>query len=149
MCERFTYRLTWKLPDRFPQPTACFLSEQWTVDDPKATFYVEFKPVNDASVPGAMKVVGRTLQDFAEAGRDPKEAMVAFRDWIASVAKNARPVFVGFNATFDWAFVNFYFHQLPGRESLRNWRNRYQVLLHGAERSHMGRHAVEPDREGI
>jgi len=84
------------------------------VDDPKATFYIELKPVNDASVPGAMKVVGRTLQDFAEAGRDPKEAMAAFRDWIASVAKNARPVFVGFNATFDWAFVNFYFHQYLG-----------------------------------
>jgi ribonuclease T len=84
------------------------------VDDPKATFYVELRPVNDASVPGAMKVVGRTLQDFARAGRDPKEAMAAFRDWVGSVAKNGKPVFVGFNATFDWAFVNFYFHQYLG-----------------------------------
>jgi ribonuclease T len=84
------------------------------VDDPKSTFYIELKPINDASVSGAMKVVGRTLQDFAEAGRDPKEAMAAFRDWIASVAKHARPVFVGFNATFDWAFVNFYFHHYLG-----------------------------------
>jgi hypothetical protein len=58
------------------------------VDDPKATFCIELRPVNDASVPGAMKVVGRTLQDFAQAGRDPKEAMEMFRDWLASVAKN-------------------------------------------------------------
>jgi ribonuclease T len=84
------------------------------VDDPQATFYVEFKPLNDRSVPAAMKVVGRTLQDFARTGRDPKDAMAGFRDWLGSVAKAATPVFVGFNATFDWAFVNFYFHQYVG-----------------------------------
>ena len=84
------------------------------VDDPNATFYVELRPVNDAWVAGAMKVVGRALQDFARVGRDPKEAMAGFRDWLALVADNAKPVFVGFNATFDWAFVNFYFHQYLG-----------------------------------
>jgi DNA polymerase III epsilon subunit-like protein len=80
------------------------------VDDPKSTFYVEFRPVNDKSVPEAMKVVGRTLQEFEQSGRDPKDAMIAFRDWLSSIAKGKKPVFVGFNATFDWAFVNFYFH---------------------------------------
>ena len=84
------------------------------VDDPNKTFYVKLKPVNDKFVPDAMKVVGKTLQDFAKCGRDPKEAIVAFRDWIVSVAKAAKPVFVGFNATFDWAFVNFYFHEHLG-----------------------------------
>ena len=84
------------------------------VGDPQATFYVELRPVNDKSVPGAMKVVGRTLQDFARDGSDPKDAMVAFREWLSSVAKAGKPVFVGFNATFDWAFVNFYFHQYLG-----------------------------------
>ena len=66
------------------------------VDNPQATFYVELRPVNDESVPGAMKVVGRTLEDFARIGRDPKEAMAAFRDWLSSVSKAAKPVFVGF-----------------------------------------------------
>ena len=84
------------------------------VDDPQATFYVELRPVNDASVPEAMKVVGRTLQEFAKVGRDPKEAMIAFRDWLRSVVKGGKPVFVGFNATFDWAFVNFYFRHFLG-----------------------------------
>ncbi len=80
------------------------------VDDPRATFYIEFQPVNDNSVPEAMKVVGRSLQDFRNAGRDPKEAMSSFRDWLASVvAANRKPVFVGFNGMFDWAFVNHYF----------------------------------------
>jgi ribonuclease T len=85
-----------------------------SVEDSQATFYVEINPLNDESVPAAMKVVGRTLEDFARAGREPKDAMVAFRDWLALVAKAAKPVFVGFNAPFDWAFVNFYFHQYLG-----------------------------------
>lgn len=68
----------------------------WTIT--KKTFYVELKPVNDKFVPDTMKVVGRTLQDFANSGRDPKVAMTAFRDWLVSVAKAAKPVFVGFNA---------------------------------------------------
>jgi ribonuclease T len=84
------------------------------VGDPKETFYIELKPVNDKFVPDAMKVVGRTLQDFAKNGHAPKEAMTAFRDWIVSMAKAAKPVFVGFNATFDWAFVNSYFHEYLG-----------------------------------
>src|ERR1700730_8173317 len=84
------------------------------VDDPQATFYVEFKPLNDHSVPAAIKVVGRSLEEFAVAGRDPKEAMLALRNWLSTVAKTGKPVFVGFNASFDWAFVNFYFHQYLG-----------------------------------
>jgi len=81
------------------------------VGDPKATFYVELKPVNNKSIAAAMKVVGRTLADFRTTGRDPKEAMTLFRDWILSVSKKRKPIFVGFNATFDWAFVNFYFQE--------------------------------------
>lgn len=84
------------------------------VDDPNQTFYVELKPVNDRFLPDAMEIVGRSLQDFAEKGREPKEAMAAFLDWLGRVAKAGKPVFVGFNATFDWGFVNFYFYQYIG-----------------------------------
>src|SRR5438132_7597079 len=84
------------------------------IDNPKATFYVELRPVNENSVPEAMKIVGRTLGDFKKKGRDPKDALASFREWIRSVAKTGKPIFVGFNATFDWAFVNFYFHQYLG-----------------------------------
>jgi DNA polymerase III epsilon subunit-like protein len=84
------------------------------VGDLKKTFYVELRPVNDKFVPDAMKVVGRGLEDFAKNGLHPKEAMTAFRDWLGDVTNSAKPVFVGFNATFDWSFVNFYFHQYIG-----------------------------------
>lgn len=82
---------------------------------PEKTFYAEFRPINSNSIPEAMEVVGRSLNDFEHAGRDPKEAMAAFRDWIILVAGTDRPVFVGFNASFDWAFVNFYFETYLGQ----------------------------------
>mgnify|MGYP001209480591 CR=1 FL=1 len=85
------------------------------VDELTQTFYAEFKPVNDNFVPDAMKVVGRSLRDFADRGRAPKEAMADFRDWLSHFAKAKKPVFVGFNATFDWAFINYYFHQYLGK----------------------------------
>ena len=37
--------------------------------------------------------------------------MMAFREWTDAIAGEANPVFVGFNATFDWAFINFYFQE--------------------------------------
>lgn len=73
-------------------------------------FYIELRPTNDLFVPDAMKVVGRSLSDFAQSGTDPAEAMRAFRDWVSQVSEGRDPVFVAFNATFDWSFVNWYFH---------------------------------------
>jgi DNA polymerase III epsilon subunit-like protein len=73
-------------------------------------FYVELRPTSEISLPDAMKIVGRSLADFAQSGHDPTEAMTAFRDWIHQVSEGHEPVFVGFNATFDWSFVNWYFH---------------------------------------
>jgi ribonuclease T len=81
------------------------------IGKPDISFYVEIQPINANFVPAAMQVVGRTLEQFQKAGKPPQEAMLAFRDWIEGVASDAKPVFVGFNATFDWAFVNFYFQE--------------------------------------
>ncbi|WP_447603542.1 hypothetical protein [Nitrospira sp. Nam80] len=41
--------------------------------------------------------------------------MAEFEQWIKSVSGDRRAVFVGFNAAFDWAFVNWYFHTYLGR----------------------------------
>src|SRR5690349_10861096 len=71
-------------------------------------FYAELKPMTDASVPGAMSVVGRTLDDFRTVGREPLEVMRDFGTWIHRVSGGRTPVFVGFNAAFDWSFVNWY-----------------------------------------
>jgi len=83
-----------------------------------STFYTEIQPINEHYVPEAMQVVGRTLEEFQKTGKPPGEAMTDFRRWIGAVAGDAKPVFVGFNATFDWAFVNFYFQQYLGDNPL-------------------------------
>ena len=84
------------------------------VGDEQTTFYTELRPINGNSLPAAMKVAGRSLQEFERDGRAPEQAMTAFRDWLAEVVGDSTPVFVGFNAVFDWAFVNFYFHSYLG-----------------------------------
>ncbi|MER8349344.1 3'-5' exonuclease, partial [Acinetobacter baumannii] len=40
--------------------------------------------------------------------------MSRFRAWIDQIAGDDTPVFVGFNAPFDWSFVNYYFHRYTG-----------------------------------
>jgi len=84
------------------------------VTAPEITFYTEFKPINNHFVPAALKVGGLTLEQLAITGRPPAEAMRDFHHWIAETANNRTPVFVGFNASFDWAFVNWYFHVFLG-----------------------------------
>ena len=84
------------------------------VNAPEVTFYAELRPIGPRAVPEAMEVIGRPLEDFAASGRDPQEVMVAFRDWLTVAAGDGEIVFVGFNATFDWAFVNWYFHTYVG-----------------------------------
>jgi len=81
---------------------------------PEITFYAEFKPINDHFVPAALKVGGLTLEQLAITGRPPAEAMRDFYHWIREAVNNQTPVFVGFNASFDWAFVNWYFHRFFG-----------------------------------
>ncbi len=74
-------------------------------------FYVELKPVFAGFSPEAMAVHGIPREHLEKHGVPPAEAMSMFRDWV--LAEHAggvpKPVFVGHNAAFDWAYVNFYF----------------------------------------
>ena len=36
-------------------------------------------------------------------------------DWVAVESQARKPVFVGFNAGFDWSFVNWYFYKFLGK----------------------------------
>lgn len=84
------------------------------IDDRSQTFACEFKPINGKSVPAALEVSGLSLERLQETGIEPATAMARFADWITEVAGDAQPVFVGFNAPFDWSFVNYYFHRFSG-----------------------------------
>ncbi|MDQ7992323.1 MAG: exonuclease domain-containing protein [Propionicimonas sp.] len=85
-------------------------------DDPAVGFSIELKPVGPAAVDSAMAVSGLSLADLAERGSEPAAAMAAFEAWLAEVSgPERRPLFVGFNAGFDWMFVCDYFHRYLGR----------------------------------
>jgi ribonuclease T len=73
-------------------------------------FYAEIQPINDAYVPEAIEVAGKSMEEFSLSGQTPESAMKSFRDWLFTVIDKASPVFVGFNAAFDWSFINWYFH---------------------------------------
>jgi DNA polymerase III epsilon subunit-like protein len=85
------------------------------VAHPKETFYVELQPMSHEALPDALAVGGFDLDVLTETGVSPAEAMLSFAGWLQRVAPNGkRPVFVGFNASFDWMFVNEYFHRFLG-----------------------------------
>lgn len=82
---------------------------------PDVTFSCEIKPISQNAVPAALKVSGLSLQNLCQTGLAPADAMAEFATWINKVCgERDKPVFVGLNAPFDWAFVNYYFHKFKG-----------------------------------
>ena len=85
------------------------------ISDPDSTFYVELQPIAPDAVPEAQAVSGLSMEVLLERGAAPSAAMLDFAAWLqAVVPAGAHPVFVGFNAPFDWMFVNDYFHRFLG-----------------------------------
>ena len=84
---------------------------------PDQTFECKLKPINENYDPAALAITGLSLENLAREGALPNEAMSRFAEWMNSLcAENEKPVFVGFNAPFDWSFVNYYFHRF-GKEN--------------------------------
>lgn len=84
------------------------------VRSPEDGFYAELKPINSKADPEAIAVSGLHLATLQETGLPPALAMSNFADWIANVSSPRQAIFVGFNACFDWTFVNWYFHRYIG-----------------------------------
>lgn len=84
------------------------------VYDDSQTFSSKLKPITRNADPKAMEIAGLTLDDLEREGTEPVEAMREFKEWILSICGEGTPVFVGFNASFDWSFINYYFHRFLG-----------------------------------
>ena len=85
------------------------------VCDPERTFYVELQPDKDDFLPSALTISGLSLEELAKHGLPAAEAMARFEIWAREqVPEMQRPIFVAFNAPFDWMFVNDYFHRYIG-----------------------------------
>jgi len=86
------------------------------VDRPDLGFYVEIAPVTMDALDAALAVSGLSLDQLAVTGLPPAEAMAKFADWVGKVVPSgASPIFVGFNAVFDWMFVADYFQRFHHR----------------------------------
>lgn len=84
--------------------------------DPDMTFYCELQPINDNADAAAMEVSGLSLMKLTETGLEPALAMASFARWLEQISGDGgQVVFVGFNAPFDWSFVNYYFHRFEGK----------------------------------
>lgn len=83
---------------------------------PSKTFYAELKPINDHFIDKALEVNGLSLTDLRTRGEEPAHAMARFEGWIKDISGEGRPVFVGFNAAFDWSFTHWYFIKFLGRD---------------------------------
>lgn len=86
------------------------------IDSEKDIFQCEVKPINYNADPKALEVTGISLERLVKEGLTPQQAMTDFDDWLASISDgNKNLVFVGFNAPFDWSFINYYFWKFIGK----------------------------------
>lgn len=84
------------------------------VEKTECNFYKEFAPTSDKVVTEAMAVSKLDFNLLKSSGAKPEHGMLEFKEWILQNSKDCLPVFVGFNAPFDWSFVNYYFHRYLG-----------------------------------
>lgn len=85
------------------------------VDDPDKSFYIELQPVTSAVNEGALAISGLSMQELTKTGVEAVSAMQQFADWVhATVPEGNAPIFVAFNAGFDWMFLEDYFQRFLG-----------------------------------
>ena len=107
-----------------------------TVDRPQSTFYVELKPDVLNITPESLAVHQLSLDKLRQTGLEPVEAMRDFAAWLVEVTPPAhRPIFVAFNAAFDWMFVNAYFHKYLGRNPFGHAALDIKALYMGFQRT--------------
>jgi hypothetical protein len=69
-------------------------------------YYAEIKPFHGRADPGAMRVNRLDLDHLREVGLELGAAATSFAEWTKAASPDGPPVFVGYCANFDWAFVN-------------------------------------------
>lgn len=84
------------------------------VGEAERGFYIELQPDRAAQTDEAARVHGLSLARLAQEGTAPAEALQRFADWLRETCGPREPIFVAFNAPFDWMFINDYFHRYLG-----------------------------------
>jgi DNA polymerase III epsilon subunit-like protein len=88
-------------------------------DDPRDEFYLEIRHMTDNFVPEALAVSGFD-RAYLRNCEQPDTATEKIAGWLDEMQADhsGRLVMVGFNASFDWSFVNYYLHHFVGRNPL-------------------------------
>ncbi|MBN2501785.1 MAG: 3'-5' exonuclease [Anaerolineales bacterium] len=87
-----------------------------TLKQPQHTFYIELQPVTKVQDVEAMQVHSLDFEALRTQGLPPAVAMQQFEAWLNSVIPaEMQPLFIAFNAPFDWMFVADYFQRYLGR----------------------------------
>lgn len=106
------------------------------VEDPMVGIYLELKPV--PGMPWSVEAEGvhkLTREYLGRSGLEPAEAMRRLDDWVRDIAAGGWPVFVGFNAPFDWMFIADAFWRYLGR-------NPFGISALDLKSLYMGSHGV-------
>ena len=86
------------------------------VEDPGSGIYLELKPVPEMVwQQDAEKIHGLARDRLEREGLEPAAALTQLDEWLTVACAGRKPVFVGFNAPFDWMFVADYFWRYLGR----------------------------------
>lgn len=87
-----------------------------TVFEAQSSFYIELKPVNGNIYLESLSVSQLSIARLVQEGVEPNEAMTRFDAWIETIVPpGQKPIFVAFNAAFDWMFISHYFYTYLGR----------------------------------
>jgi DNA polymerase III epsilon subunit-like protein len=107
------------------------------VTDPEVGFYREIRPLLGMPWDRATERIHRLTPAYLEEhGLEPPQAMLDLDGWLEASAPGRQPIFVGFNAAFDWMFVADYFHRFLGR-------NPFGISALDLKGLYMGRHALQ------
>lgn len=87
---------------------------------PEHTFYTELKPISDQFVPEALAVSGLNRDELIKNAPDAKTAMQAAYQWVNSLRKIGRPVFLAAPAVWDGMFIHWYFINFLGKSPFGN-----------------------------
>jgi DNA polymerase III epsilon subunit-like protein len=90
------------------------------VDDPEVGIEILVRPLEDRGWSAEAEAVHRlTRERLGAEGLEPADAMRRLADWLEEVVPaGSTPVFVSFNAPFDWLFVADHLWRYLGRNPI-------------------------------
>ena len=83
------------------------------MSDLTKTFYGQTAPITDQYDPDALSISGFSREEHL-LFPDPLITMEKFYNWVIENNKDGRPIIISDNPSFDFAWLNYYFHRYIG-----------------------------------